>query len=283
MSSLLKSRTPLGGLPLRRRDCDSIKNKNHFTVAYWSNLQFVMALLPPARPQCDDNSPWIKCSRLFIGRIAVASPQWETGRPALGIIFGSLVEKHCNGTPNIHATQINLCILQKSSSYKILVKQGKSVICGERDSYLALQSNWPVRMYPGSNQQTERDILHGSYCSAKGEYMWWVYNSVRWNRNEGTRPKRLILTANKQRRCLEENFFSAALSSRRIYWQYCSGSRRDTALLMTKTQAPGESCNHLGLRVAHDKSDCHEYLFIFLIFIYVFVVNSTTLSVFQAI
>jgi hypothetical protein len=39
--------------------------KNHFTVAYWSNLQFVMVLLPPARPRCDDYSPWIKCSRLF--------------------------------------------------------------------------------------------------------------------------------------------------------------------------------------------------------------------------
>jgi hypothetical protein len=50
---------------LRRRDCDSIKKKNHFTVAYWSNLQFVMAFLPPARPRCDDDSPWIKCSRLF--------------------------------------------------------------------------------------------------------------------------------------------------------------------------------------------------------------------------
>jgi hypothetical protein len=25
------------------------QDKSHFTVAYWSNLQFVMALLPPAR------------------------------------------------------------------------------------------------------------------------------------------------------------------------------------------------------------------------------------------
>jgi hypothetical protein len=33
--------------------------------AYWSNLQFAMALLPPARPRCDDDLPWIKCSRLF--------------------------------------------------------------------------------------------------------------------------------------------------------------------------------------------------------------------------
>jgi hypothetical protein len=47
---------PKAVLPLRRRDCDSI-NKDHFTVAYWSNLQFVMALLPPARPRCDDDSP----------------------------------------------------------------------------------------------------------------------------------------------------------------------------------------------------------------------------------
>jgi hypothetical protein len=38
---------------------------NHFTVAYWSNLQFIMALPPPARPRCDEDSPWIKCSRLF--------------------------------------------------------------------------------------------------------------------------------------------------------------------------------------------------------------------------
>jgi hypothetical protein len=56
---------PKAVLPLRRCDCDSIKKTNHFTVAYWSNLQFVMALLPPARPRCDDDSPWIKCSRLF--------------------------------------------------------------------------------------------------------------------------------------------------------------------------------------------------------------------------
>jgi hypothetical protein len=47
-------------------DATAIRStKNHFTVAYWSNLQFVMALLPPARLRCDDDSPWIKCSRLF--------------------------------------------------------------------------------------------------------------------------------------------------------------------------------------------------------------------------
>jgi hypothetical protein len=46
----------LDGLPLTRRDCDSIKKKS-FRVAYWSNLQFVMALLPSARPRCDDDSP----------------------------------------------------------------------------------------------------------------------------------------------------------------------------------------------------------------------------------
>jgi hypothetical protein len=39
--------------------------QNHFTVAYSSNLQFLIALLPPARPRCDDDSPWIKCSRHF--------------------------------------------------------------------------------------------------------------------------------------------------------------------------------------------------------------------------
>jgi hypothetical protein len=41
------------------------RKRNHFTVAYWSNPQFVIALLPPARPRCDDESPWIKCSRRF--------------------------------------------------------------------------------------------------------------------------------------------------------------------------------------------------------------------------
>jgi hypothetical protein len=51
--------------------------KNHFTVVYWSNLQFVMALLPPARPRCDDDSPWISVVDFFLDRIAVASPQWE--------------------------------------------------------------------------------------------------------------------------------------------------------------------------------------------------------------
>jgi hypothetical protein len=55
------------------------RKKNHFTVACWSNLQFVVALLPPAWPRSDDDSPWIKCSRLFLDRIAVASPQWENG------------------------------------------------------------------------------------------------------------------------------------------------------------------------------------------------------------
>jgi hypothetical protein len=63
-----------------------LSRKNHFTVAYWSNLQFVMALLPPARPRYDDNSPWIKCSRLFSwsNRSRVASvgerPSQETAR-----------------------------------------------------------------------------------------------------------------------------------------------------------------------------------------------------------
>jgi hypothetical protein len=78
-------------LPLWRLDCDSIK-KNHFTVAYWSNLQFVMALLLPERPRCDDYSPRNKCSRLFfLDRIAVASPQWENGLYSKGITSGTMV------------------------------------------------------------------------------------------------------------------------------------------------------------------------------------------------
>jgi hypothetical protein len=49
-----------------RGDATAIRSrKNHFTVAYWSNLQFVMALLPPARPRWDDDSPWIKRNRLL--------------------------------------------------------------------------------------------------------------------------------------------------------------------------------------------------------------------------
>jgi hypothetical protein len=74
-------------LPLRRRDCDSIKKKITLQYPYWSNLQFVMALLPPARPRCDDDSPWIKCSLLFSwsNRSRVASPQWENG---LSVHFG---------------------------------------------------------------------------------------------------------------------------------------------------------------------------------------------------
>jgi hypothetical protein len=33
------------------------QEKNHFTIAYWSNLQSVTANLPPARPQRDDCAP----------------------------------------------------------------------------------------------------------------------------------------------------------------------------------------------------------------------------------
>jgi hypothetical protein len=34
-----------------------MKKQSHFTVAYWSNLQFVMTHLPPARPRRDNDAP----------------------------------------------------------------------------------------------------------------------------------------------------------------------------------------------------------------------------------
>jgi hypothetical protein len=88
----LSTRGPQGelmaGLPLKRRDCDSIKKKITFAVAYWLNLQFVMALLPKVRPLCDDDSPWIECCRFFpwsnrsraasVGDRPVRSIYWNT-------------------------------------------------------------------------------------------------------------------------------------------------------------------------------------------------------------
>jgi hypothetical protein len=44
-------------------------------VSYWSNLQFVMALLPPARPTRRE----LSVVDFFLDRIAVASPRWENG------------------------------------------------------------------------------------------------------------------------------------------------------------------------------------------------------------
>jgi hypothetical protein len=56
------------------------QEKNHFTLAYWSNLQSVMAHFPPARPRRHDDAPYVRpvgeCEVIFfLGRIAVASPQ----------------------------------------------------------------------------------------------------------------------------------------------------------------------------------------------------------------
>jgi hypothetical protein len=52
--------------------------KNHFTVAYWLNLQFVMALLPLAHHDAMTRHE-LSAVNFFLDLIAVASPQWENG------------------------------------------------------------------------------------------------------------------------------------------------------------------------------------------------------------
>jgi hypothetical protein len=58
-------------------DATAIRSRKK--VAYWSNLQFLMALLPQRDHDAMTTRHELKCSRLFFYRIAVALLQWENG------------------------------------------------------------------------------------------------------------------------------------------------------------------------------------------------------------
>jgi hypothetical protein len=66
----------LAVLPLRRRDCDSIKKKVHYTLFMASRNRIVVALMGEA-PLRTEGSPVGDCKVFFFCRIVVASPLGE--------------------------------------------------------------------------------------------------------------------------------------------------------------------------------------------------------------
>jgi hypothetical protein len=60
---------------MRRRDCDSIKNKVDYTLFMASPHHIVVALVGEAPLRTEGSTS----RRLFLDRIAVASHQWENG------------------------------------------------------------------------------------------------------------------------------------------------------------------------------------------------------------
>jgi hypothetical protein len=156
-------------------DATAIRSRK--TVAYWSNLQFVMTLLPPARPRCDDDSPWIKCSRLFSwsNRSRVASvgerPKLHDSRPRKDFTLFPL--PRCSKSPVkcCYGASSEMCSLIWVSLFLLQVLR----FCCDLEAFILVTA---TVTYSNGCERLEVEILYllNDRCNKR---IWKIFNNFR--------------------------------------------------------------------------------------------------------
>jgi hypothetical protein len=137
--------------------------ENHFTVAYWSSRQFVMAFVLPARPRYDDDSPWIKCSRLFSwsNRSRVASVGERPLAYASPLhVHTALSPSQCKGLMKIgRSINIQVCVIEDNQ------RESKSSLSSSRRTFIFKH---PFGPFPVAFSQLIRSVWGGGLHMTRG-------------------------------------------------------------------------------------------------------------------